>query len=140
MSAHDDRTHRRPTRFFCLAGFLLFGILACAELPDLRDLRYPTVAGQAASVNAVHVSDSTVYIGGTFNSISHARPNLGIFDVGNGGADGRAVVPDGAVHAIVPDGEGGWFVGGSFSEVGGLSRANLVHIKADGRVDVPWMA
>ena len=140
MSAHDDRTHGRPTRFFCLAGFLLFGILACAELPDLRDLRYPTVAGQAASVNAVHVSDSTVYIGGTFNSISHARPNLGIFDVRKGGADGRAVVPNGAVHAIVPDGEGGWFVGGSFHEVGGLTRGNLVHIKADGGVDVPWVA
>ena len=106
MSAYDDRAYGRPTRLFCLAGFLLFGILACAELPDLGDPRYPTVSGQMASVNAVHVSDSTVYIGGTFSSISHARSNLGIFDVLSGGADGRAVVPNGAVHAIVPNSSG----------------------------------
>lgn len=40
----------------------------------------------------------------------------------------------GVVRAVVPDGGGGWFIGGSFVSVGGQPRENLAHILATGQV------
>jgi hypothetical protein len=41
----------------------------------------------------------------------------------------------GGVGPALPDGAGGWYIGGSFAGVGGLPRWNLAHIRADGSVD-----
>jgi hypothetical protein len=38
---------------------------------------------------------------------------------------------NGYVTAVAPDGSGGWFIGGTFNAVGGLSRANVAHINSD---------
>lgn len=43
----------------------------------------------------------------------------------------------GYVYAAVPDGQGGWFVGGDFTAVGGQSRSSLAHMLSDGSVS-PW--
>src|SRR5205807_9889179 len=42
---------------------------------------------------------------------------------------------NGLVYASIPDGQGGWFVGGAFLEAGGFLRTNLVHIKSDRSLD-----
>src|SRR5579885_1850343 len=39
------------------------------------------------------------------------------------------------VRAIVGDGNGGWFVAGNFTSVGGVKCKNLVHIRSDATVD-----
>jgi arylsulfatase A-like enzyme len=49
------------------------------------------------------------------------------------------------VRAIVADGNGGWYIGGDFTTVGGLPRANLAHIVEDPEggglvVDTAWTA
>ncbi len=41
----------------------------------------------------------------------------------------------GFVSASVPDGAGGFYIGGAFGEVGGQPRKNIAHILADGSVD-----
>jgi hypothetical protein len=40
----------------------------------------------------------------------------------------------GSINAVVSDGAGGWFIGGSFTSVGGVARSNLAHILADNTV------
>ena len=54
-------------------------------------------------------------------------------------SDGLPVGPyprvAGVVNAAVPDGLGGWYIGGSFTSVGGVARANIAHIRADNSVD-----
>lgn len=40
----------------------------------------------------------------------------------------------GPVFAAAPDGDGGWYIGGRFSHVGGEERKGLAHIDASGRV------
>lgn len=45
---------------------------------------------------------------------------------------------NGAVLASVSDGRGGWFVGGSFTRLGGLPEVALAHILATGSVDRSW--
>ena len=41
----------------------------------------------------------------------------------------------GYVNLIVPDGSGGFFIGGNFNEVGSLSRSEIAHINPDGSED-----
>ena len=42
------------------------------------------------------------------------------------------------MRATVPDGAGGYYVGGAFTEVGGTTRNNIAHILADGSVDTAF--
>ncbi len=40
---------------------------------------------------------------------------------------------------MVPDGAGGWYVGGTFDRVDGWDRRGLVHLLADGTVDPDFL-
>jgi arylsulfatase A-like enzyme len=42
------------------------------------------------------------------------------------------------VRTVIPDSCGGWFVGGTFSEVLGVPVANLAHINSNKSVDTTW--
>ena len=81
-----------------------------------------------------------VYIGGDF---SYVGPYTGS-GVPLSDASGRPVARfakiDGSVSAVVPDGAGGYYVGGVFTSVGGAARVGLAHIKADGSLDQSWRA
>ncbi len=45
---------------------------------------------------------------------------------------------DGTVNAAVSDGSGGWYVGGSFTTVGGVAQKYLAHILSTGTLDSSW--
>jgi hypothetical protein len=47
---------------------------------------------------------------------------------------------NGAVVIAISDGRGGWFVGGSFTRLGGKPRVALAHVLASGAVDQDWEA
>lgn len=50
------------------------------------------------------------------------------------------VVSDGTIYSVVPDGSGGWFIGGSFTMVGGVSRNAVARINSDGTINESWNA
>jgi hypothetical protein len=56
------------------------------------------------------------------------------------GAEVARVAANGAVVAAVADGHGGWFVGGSFTRIGGQHRVALAHLLPTGTVDPGWQA
>lgn len=90
------------------------------------------------AVNAIVTVGSTVVLGGAF---THAGPYTGNFasvPVGGGTPTSLPVV-DGTVNAVVPDGSGGWYIGGSFTSVGSNAISNLVHITSAGAVDAAWV-
>jgi hypothetical protein len=47
---------------------------------------------------------------------------------------------NGYVAAAIADRKGGWFVGGSFTRIGGRREIALAHLLPDGRVDPRWRA
>ncbi len=78
-------------------------------------------------------SGNTLYIGGEFSFIGPRTGAAAILDPVSGELQ-RSLEIGGAVHASVPDGSGGWFVGGGFQIVNGVPRKNLVHVLSDGTV------
>lgn len=89
-------------------------------------------------VEALAISGSTLYVGGDFSQLSPRTGPLVAFT-----RSGERLVPfpridEGVVDSVVDDGRGGWFVGGSFREIGGVSCSNLAHITSGSRVDRGW--
>jgi hypothetical protein len=89
-------------------------------------------------VVATVVSGNSLYIGGGFTQVG---PNTGsgVPLAGDTGlALGTFPVVSGRVAAVVPDGSGGWYIGGDFHQVGGLARNRVAHILPDYSVDPAW--
>src|SRR5688572_17029924 len=82
-------------------------------------------------VLALARSGNTLYVGGEF---THAGPVTGgaaMVDPIGGKRIAAFPRANGRVFAVIPDGAGGWYMGGGFGSVGGIPRGNLAHIRAD---------
>ncbi|MGZ5133864.1 MAG: delta-60 repeat domain-containing protein, partial [Flavitalea sp.] len=113
----------------CILFFTTFGLYAQSILP-----RLPVTNGPVA---AIAHSGNMLYIGGNF---THVGPNIayGIpIHKALSVPDLRFAMPNGDVYCALPDGEGGWYIGGTFSAVGGEERNMLARINADGSLH-PW--
>jgi Ig-like domain-containing protein/beta-propeller uncharacterized protein DUF5122 len=125
------------TRCFFLALMSPAWLIASepSEVPR-EDFWFPD-----GTVHAILATNGLVYVGGSFNSLSRPNaPTSGGFDQFSGSLDPDFPTINGAIHTIILDGSGGWFVGGRFSMAGNLARNNLVHIRADRTVDPEWQA
>lgn len=89
------------------------------------------------TVNSIATVGSTLYLGGSF---THVGSFTGAFASAPAGGGAPASLPpvNGTVAAVVPDGAGGWYVGGGFTSVGSASISNLAHITSGGAVDTSW--
>jgi trimeric autotransporter adhesin len=111
-----------------LLACLLTAAPAHAAAPDADP---PVTNG---TVETIVRDGSTLYLGGDFSYVGR-RTSLARL-----GADGRSTgtfprVTDGSVEALLEDGGGGWYVGGSFATIGGTDVPRLAHVLADGSVD-----
>jgi Immunoglobulin I-set domain/Immunoglobulin domain len=105
-----------------------------AQLPLTNTIRHDfwDVSG---TVNALAVSQGKLYVGGEFSYVAPPRGKLLAVDVFTGVPQtGFPEIHGQAIYAMVDDGRGGWYLGGDFHEVGGLTRSNLVHILSDDSV------
>ena len=90
------------------------------------------------TVRAIVRTEDTVYIGGDF---THVRPHTGYgvpIDTSTGKAVSEFPKVNSTIWACVSDGSGGWYIGGEFTEVGGLTRNRIAHILSDFSVDDSW--
>lgn len=86
------------------------------------------------AVRAVLSAGNTVYIGGEF---TYVGPNTGggvVLDSKTGSRNRDFPLVAGSVSAAISDRMGGWYIGGQFASVGGVPRANIAHMLADGQV------
>src|SRR5262245_23997957 len=86
-------------------------------------------------VCALAHTNHVIYFGGSFGLVG-VRTGGGVPVSANTG-QAESVFPsvNGEVEAAIADEQGGWFVGGGFTLVGGLLRTNLAHIRKDRTVD-----
>lgn len=112
--------------------------------------------GLDGSVYGMARASSTLYVGGTFNSVTDASrlyiggdftyvgPNNGAgvgIDIATAQASNAFPAVNGPVYTAVPDGSNGWYIGGAFTDVGGVPRNNIAHIEQSGAtysVEVAW--
>lgn len=87
------------------------------------------------TVRAVKPAGDFTYIGGDFTEL-HADA-VGFARVGttSGRRLAKSPITDGKVFTTVPDGEGGYFIGGNFHRVNGRLRSLIAHILPDGTLD-----
>ena len=105
-------------------------------------------------VNAVTVAGNTAYLGGSFTQLGRVASSTALVDGTTAGVSpfpgvyNRRLAPAGATplstvdeepypqtSVMIPDGAGGWYIGGRFSQIGDATREALAHVLADGKVD-----
>jgi hypothetical protein len=89
-------------------------------------------------INTLQVSNNNVYIGGNFQMIGPDASNGVTLDINTAQIINPSIAkPNGIVFSSIPDGAGGWYIAGRFTEVGGQTRNRLARINADGSLH-PW--
>jgi hypothetical protein len=125
------------SRRLALAFATLVATLApasAAALPAQPDPGQWTL-NRSATVQAVLATPGLTYLGGAF---TYAGPRTGsglVTDPSSGDARPGMPVYDATVSDAVPDGAGGAYVAGSFTDLAGSGRSYLARLRPDGSVD-----
>ena len=128
MSSRPDRMARFLLVSLALA-ILLGAPRAHAQIAD------PQFWVTNGTVNATALVGNTLYVGGQFTS--YMGPSTGGFvavDSASGAVSTTWPRVNGGIRVMAPDGAGGFYIGGIFTQVAGLPRSNLAHIRGDGSV------
>src|ERR1035441_1525402 len=103
---------------------------------------YDTFNGNPGTLFAIVQAGGNIYLGGSFTEVGYSTGPWAALSTGSGttmtGYSG--VLGSGTVWSNIPDGSGGWFVGGDFTCVAGGSQAGLVHLEPNGTLDPAWNA
>src|SRR5690349_6505743 len=86
------------------------------------------------TVDALAATDSVVYIGGRFTRVGPPTGSWVPIRRSTGAPIPPYPLVAGQVNASYPDGHGGWIIGGFFSAGGGVPRANLARLDANGNL------
>ena len=120
-----------------LVGGVLLSMLAASAWAQSNTPREETWVTNG-SVNAIVCTPDTVYIGGNFTYVGPPTGYGVPLDAGTGQPAEVYPKVNGTVSACVPDGSGGWYIGGAFTQVGSVGRNNIAHILSEGSVDSNW--
>ena len=85
-------------------------------------------------VNSIFRAGSRIYLGGSFDQVGPGTGSGVPLDPTTGARAASFPKVNGPVFVTVPDGAGGWYIGGDFTRVGDRSRHNAARILADGTV------
>jgi hypothetical protein len=91
-------------------------------------------------VNAIVTVGNTVYLGGDFSYIGPRTGPAALFDQASGNLLTLPPRISSTIKAVVPDGSGGWFIGGNFTNIGSVVITNVAHLNPDLSLDRNWSA
>src|SRR4051812_1204532 len=104
-------------------------------------LSYTPVAGWWGTngrVTDIVPVGSKVFLAGGFDYIGPETGYGTPVDSSAGVSLPSSPIVDGVVSASAPDGNGGWYIAGTFNHVGGVARKNAAHLTAAGALDTKW--
>lgn len=122
-------------RIIPLTLCLLLYITGYAQITALENKWEPD-----GSIRDMLKDGNTMYMAGSFSRVNAKRPYGAVFDsnvTGTGRTNMDYVCPNGVVYTTISDGNGGWYIGGEFTQVGDEPRNKLAYINADGTLN-PW--
>ena len=93
---------------------------------------YWTTNGVVRDIKAL---GNSMYIAGDFTYVGPLTGGGAAFATQTGAVNTSFPVIDGNVQAVIPDSNGGFYIGGGFSMVGYEVMENIAHILSDGTVD-----
>src|SRR2546421_1299111 len=135
----------RPAPIRLLAVSLAVVFLATATVRDgiASDPGAPSSSPTATwrpfgSVFAIAQSGSSVYFGGRFTYVGPSTGSFVALDANTSEVEAGPPRVTGDVLSSAADGDGGWYIGGTFTSVGGVARQHLAHIFSDGTLDSNW--
>jgi hypothetical protein len=118
---------------FCLALLTLFSALNAQTLVK-------NMSSANGNVYAVYKKGGSYYIGGDFNYVGLNTGYAAFTQINKDYPNMDFPQFNGQVYALIPDGNNGWYAGGYFTTVGGISKSYLAHIKSDNSVDASFNA
>jgi len=87
-------------------------------------------------VRTIVQSGDTVFVGGDFSQINYNTGRAALFNTTSDVPSQNFPIIDGPIHKTIPDGNGGWYISGSFSYVvNGQTRHYLAHVLANKTFD-----
>ena len=87
------------------------------------------------SIRSVAVSGSDIYLSGDFSVFEPSGPFLAALNSSTGQSFlGQSLSTGGVIYCATPDGLGGFYLGGNFNTVNGVSRFYLAQVNSSGQV------
>lgn len=121
-----------------VASSLVVAPAAQADSPppmDLAPAADTTVWGANGRVMDIVPLGDKALIGGGFDYVGPTTGHAARTAVDTGALLGERQMVSGDVYTSIPDGAGGWYLGGEFSGVDGYYRRSVAHVRADGSLD-----
>lgn len=112
---------------FVLLFTLIGNIVAQASLKLQQNWWQPN--GQVSSIVR---KENTIFIGGFFTYVGPQNKNLAIYNINTNEPAYTVAKPNGTVWRAIGDGDGGWYIAGTFTQIGNQNRSGLARINADG--------
>ncbi len=135
-------------KVFAAVGVVLFLLPASASGPFakpfghgsvLKKFNHPVCIHGSVSAALVSPNGRTLYIGGNFTQVAKCTGGGVALSTVTGlkpeSFDWHASGVIGTVSAVISDGVGGWYIGGSFTTIGKTTRVNLARITSAHLVD-----
>ena len=142
MKVTLSRPRLRVVSRLVVVAALVGALLIVGSAPPAESAANPVLPGAGlwfnGSVDAIAVSGTTAYVGGSFTSAGPATGGFAAIDATSGEADPTWPDVVEGLESVASDGAGGWYLGGYFTAVGGVARAGLAHVLSDGSVDPDW--
>ena len=127
---------RGKLRAFALAPLAAL-LLASTVGPAHTQTVTPDLAITNGQVIIQALRDSVLYLGGSFSFVGPVTGAGVPVDSATALPTANFPIVNGIVLTAIPDGTGGWFIGGQFTAVGAQPRANIARVLADGSIS-PW--
>jgi uncharacterized protein (TIGR02145 family) len=120
-----------------MKNFLLFLsitiLLSINSLPQtaVLDEDFPVTNG---TIYSIAFDENYTYLAGSFNYVGPSTGNGAKLSTNGNLHDTSFPRVNDLIKTIIPDGNGGWYIGGRFTKVGTVERNRVARINADGSV------
>ena len=120
--------------YLCLLFTLILGLKnSFAQTLQLEDNWWVAYNGAVNSL-AKDTINNIIYLGGNFTYVGPPEAYGTALNQSTLSTITSFSNPNGEVKVTIPDGNGGWYIGGTFSTVGDSNRFNIAHINNNGTV------